>query len=740
MSLRPDIAFVEDSDLPSGSRIRTESATTVRPAPSRFLDANLLPSLMPAPREVSHAQAISASLTLQEHFQRPHSNPDASRMHSASATTLGAPFDVSSPADHSPASSSGSGKTIRNGGRTLSHKRSWSDPYASIPISPTISATPTTTTARPSASASASHQVTTRVSFANDILVRRRSQRQQQRQRATSSQLQSTPTSSVPPSTWPRTALKTPSSSQGRSPDSLASSLSPMTPQNSDMLSFVPFTDSPITRRPRHHNSYDALSGTAPFPALPFTSQAQPYRSTAPARKLLERKLRKSSPGLLTAYELNATPASSSTNASRDPSPSPLDSRKRNNSSTSRSNVPIWQMKVTEELVRLSRNRSQSPELEAVRKSSSATSKENAPAYRHRKRSQPSAAREQKLASLFSDARDTEVEPVLVHVVSQESYDGGIDPYAIPLETAPAPLMEEDTQNPFHYIRGKSRESDKSKSSSSDSNRGGEARQKSTRRRQRKATGSSRDAAELKNGSSLVRRTGEEPSPPVPVTVAPSPSAARLAGPSQPISTSLPSMRSRTPPPSDPSTSNTTLRPAPKSDPLIRPSTPPQERSRTVSELTPSSSPGDSPRRRYNSSVYEGSLFFTPRAGPPEGYIAPASVASSPLSSTSGPSRQASVAYPSSRTQPSALLPGQVRLVTQEEGGREEEAASLGKGKGKRLGPEDEVDAADLFVAHDPTPAQARQRKESVVSDDDILGDLPLNPRKRVKLTSSAAL
>ncbi|KAG8851792.1 hypothetical protein FRB96_009067 [Tulasnella sp. 330] len=759
MSLHPDAAFAVDLDPSSLARIRTSSATTVRPTPPRILDSNLLPTLISTPPIASsYGQAISASRTLQQQMDRPHSRSDASsnrtRLGKERTLQLGAPFDPdisSSPystiSDNSSSSGSGSGKTIRlvneEGRRSLSHKRSWSDPYASIPILPTISATTPTSTPTPAHASdsdsappsrpSASHQVTTRVSFANDPLVRRRSQKQLQRHRASGS----TPpvhsistTSTLPPSTWPRSALKTPSS-QAPSPDTVASSLSPQTPQ-SPLNSFVPFTDSPMSRWPRHHNSFDTSPGAAPFPALPFTSTQQPRTS-----KLLEQKQRKSSPGLLTAYELNATPAS--TINARNPSPEasqppPFGRREVTSSNASKASLPIWQTKVAEELVRLSRNRSQSPELEVSQKSSSSTGKENS--YRPRKRSQPTAGRQRKLSSLFQ-THAAEVEPVIVHVVSQESYDGGIDPYAIPSESVPTPLMDDDgVRNPFHLMpgSGKPHDSDTKKSSSSESSQGEKKRPGSSKRRQRKAKVTpSRDGPEGKGGSNVVASVEE--SSHVTVVVASTP---RIPG-STPISTSLPSMRARTPPPTASSSALTfsshTLRPSPKSTPILRPSTP--TRPRTISELTPSSSPGDSPRRRLNSSIYEGSLFFTPRAAPPEGYVGPPSSTSSPLKRQTSSS---SVSYPSRRTT-SALVPGQVRLIAQEEGRREEEAASLGKGKGKRLGSDDEDDGGSLFSALE-VPIQARQRKESVMTTDggDVLGELPSNPRKRIKLTTSAAL
>ncbi|KAG8910691.1 hypothetical protein FRC00_007718, partial [Tulasnella sp. 408] len=225
---------------------------------------------------------------------------------------------------------------------------------------------------------------------------------------------------------------------------------------------------------------------------------------------------------------------------------------------------------------------------------------------------------------------------------------------------------------------------------------------------------------------------------------------------------------------------------------LQSPSTPP--RTSTVSHP---SSPDDSPtpsRRRLSSYAIEpSSLFFAPRATPPpvadpatmdsermEDPAATAGPSSLPRSTTSAmaaprpssasidqqsavpsssrptssyvtaPQSVISTPRPShSTSRPPSLPESQTRTIE-----REEDVVSVGKGKGKRLF-EDVEPGADAplpsgngsveggvgVVLGNGLVIPPRQRLESNLTrytDDDTIGELPENPRKRLKLTSSA--
>lgn len=90
-----------------------------------------------------------------------------------------------------------------------------------------------------------------------------------------------------------------------------------------------------------------------------------------------------------------------------------------------------------------------------------------------------------------------------------------------------------------------------------------------------------------------------------------------------------------------------------------------------------------------------------------------------------------------------------MRLVAQEEERREEEAASLGKGKGKRLGSDDgEDDGVGIGVSDSRVGSvislSVRQRKDSVMTtDDDVLGgeslDVPVVVGRALNSTDDAS-
>ncbi|KAG8977226.1 hypothetical protein FRC05_002226 [Tulasnella sp. 425] len=395
------------------------------------------------------------------------------------------------------------------------------------------------------------------------------------------------------------------------------------------------------------------------------------------------------------------------------------------------------------------------------------------PPFEPKKDKENDVHRQHRLSSLIRNA--AEAAPVEVRVVKQESFDHpdsrGINTQQWRLEVdVPNPSLGIPIAGHSSDDKGKAPETAES---SPDKENDGDAEESETNEpvlKPRPGERKVRRSIRSRNSSgarslAAARSAGASSTPDIAEGVVAPPAVAARTGSVPSLNTRLNALRQ--------SSQNT----------LQSPSTPPRP-----SNISHPSSPDDSPtpsRRRLSSYAIEPSaLFFAPRANPPP-VAEPSTMADSepteeptsasarlPRISTSGlaPPRPSSGSIDQQSAVPSSSRPtssyvtapqstistprpslhdAQTRTVE-----REEDVVSVGKGKGKRLF-EDVEPEADVPEASGSGSVEGgvgvvlgnglvippRQRLESNLTrytDDDTIGELPVNPRKRMKMTSSA--
>ncbi|KAG8898629.1 hypothetical protein FRB99_007250 [Tulasnella sp. 403] len=605
---------------------------------------------------------------------------------------------------------------------------------------------------------------------------------------------------SVPSYSSAPSSYKTPERPSLVSPSTRVSQ-SPRTPYTPGFVA-TPSTASPLapSRRPRYHHSSDTpLRDSAAFPTPPSIVVDKPrtprVRFTSDTRSLPRFT------ATITPPIDSPTPSTSSSrrSTSREPASSslePVQVRKSRRKSVdfsakaaSASGSGTWQRKVAEEMVRLSvgtinnsnssissgsarrkdrqhskhssqssddfRERAKLKLDEDLSSSAAVTKTYDVFGKETRKLRRPNSATkrrdkendEERRRKLESLVPYPSTESIQVHVVKQEESFPG-EPWKLSLDLPTPSLGFSDVSTasdvPFRFgalDKGKENEASPQKLGDAPSSSLDSPRKRSLQERRRRPRDRTRT---LSQASRRMSRIDSSTSATTDI-----PSASDPSGPSSPPrpttiphSTSSPSLRA-------PLQHSTPVRVA-SSQSLGSPSTPP--RSGATSPVA-RSSPGDSParsRHRLSSIVDAGSLFFPPRTHPPEDYELPLPKSSDPplpsISASTTPSSLTSLAGPAPPI-PNPAGPS-VPQIDREDLQREEDAISLGKGRGKRLGPD--VDHPTETVPPLPTlstltlPAE-RLRKESNLSiltgsSADVLGELPVSPRKKLKLATSAAL